>query len=82
MTTETQVRRTPDMVNSPPHYTKGGIECIDALESMLGTESFIDHCRATAVKYLWRAPHKGRLEEDLEKAEWYIRRALVVASGE
>ena len=25
----------PDMVNDPPHYTAGSVECIDALESMV-----------------------------------------------
>lgn len=25
----------PDMVQHPPHYTAGSVECIDALESMV-----------------------------------------------
>ena len=29
-----------DMVNSPPHYANGTIECIDAMEAMLTPEEF------------------------------------------
>lgn len=65
-----------DMVNRPPHYqSESGIECIDALEAALGTEAFIAHCRATAIKYLWRTGKKGAAEEDLRKAVWYANRA-------
>ena len=65
-----------DMVNRPPHYqSESGIECIEALEAALGTEAFIAHCRATAIKYLWRTGKKGAAEEDLRKAVWYATRA-------
>lgn len=30
---------TIDMVNHPPHYAQGGIECIDAMEAMLEDDS-------------------------------------------
>ena len=29
-----------------------------------------------AVKYLWRADHKGAPVQDLEKAAWYIQREI------
>mgnify|MGYP006000748631 CR=1 FL=1 len=67
-----------DMVNHPSHYTQGGIECIDALESMLGKDAFIAYCRGTAVKYLWRTGHKWDDVEDLKKAVWYIEKAISV----
>ena len=68
----------PDMVNHPSHYTQGGIECIEALEAMLGKDAFIAYCRGTAVKYLWRTGHKWDDVEDLKKAAWYIDRAINV----
>lgn len=68
----------PDMVNHPSHYTQGGIECIEALEAMLGKDAFIAYCRGTAVKYLWRTGHKWDDVEDLKKAAWYIERAINV----
>lgn len=68
-------RDATDMVDHPAHYTRGGIECIDALRAALGTRGFVDHCRACAIKYAWRSPHKGREDEDLRKAAWYLDRA-------
>lgn len=68
-----------DMVNHPPHYqSESGIECIDAIRAALGDAAFVAHCRATAVKYLWRADKKGRTIEDIEKAIWYLQRAVLV----
>jgi hypothetical protein len=65
-----------DMVNHPPHYTHGGIECIEALEAMLGADGFNAYCRGTAVKYLWRTGHKWNAEEDIKKAIWYLERLV------
>ena len=43
-----------DMVNTPPHYTMGSIECIDAIREALGPEGFESWCQGNAMKYLWR----------------------------
>ena len=67
---------TDDPVNHPPHYTQGGIECIDAIRAALGDEGFIAFCRGNALKYLWRCEHKGNPVQDLEKADWYLNRAV------
>lgn len=67
-----------DYVNSPPHYTQGNIECIDAMESAFGTQAVIDFCRCNAFKYIWRAAHKNGLE-DLNKAVWYINKIKEIA---
>ena len=64
-----------DMVNHPPHYASGGIECIDAMESAFGEESVYWFCVCNAFKYVWRHSKKNS-REDLEKARWYINRAL------
>ena len=69
-------------IRNPHHYTQGTVECIDALASMLTSEQFVAHCRATAVKYLWRAPLKGDEEGDLQKAKMYIEFALSRLSEE
>ena len=59
-----------DMVNHPPHYTQGGIECIDAMEAAYGTEAVIMFCMCNAFKYQWRFNAKnGR--EDILKCQWY-----------
>ncbi len=65
-----------DMVNHPPHYTQGGIECIDALEAATADLTGIEAvCTANAIKYLWRWKGKNGVE-DLRKAKWYIDRLI------
>lgn len=65
-----------DMVNQPPHYTRGGVECIDALASATaGLEGLDAVCTANAIKYLWRWRHKNGVE-DLRKAQWYIAKLI------
>lgn len=65
----------PDMVNSPPHYTDGGIETIDYIAAKLGPDGFKAYCVGNAMKYISRAGKKGSAKEDLSKAIWYLRRA-------
>jgi hypothetical protein len=70
-----------DNVNHPNHYTSGGIECIDALESATVNLSGIEAvCTANAIKYLWRWKQKNGVE-DLRKAKWYIDK-LIEKQGE
>lgn len=66
-----------DMVNHPSHYTSGGIECIDALESAASCHEDPVNAGLTwqVMKYLWRWPLKNGLE-DLKKAEWYLDRLI------
>lgn len=61
-----------DNVESPAHYTRGDIECIDAVKAMLTEQEFKAHCRATAMGYIWRAPFKNNEKEDLHKAIWFL----------
>lgn len=61
-----------DFVNSPAHYNKGGVECIDAIEAAV--EDFPSYCQGNAIKYLYRHAYKGNPVQDLEKAIWYINK--------
>jgi hypothetical protein len=60
-----------DPVNHPSHYTAGRVECIDAIESALGPEGFVNFLRGQVIKYTWRLAHKGNPVQDAEKAAWY-----------
>jgi|TARA_Y100000310_G_scaffold342450_1_gene445764 hypothetical protein len=60
-----------DLVNQPPHYTKGKIEVIDFIED----QKFGYHL-GNAIKYICRSFYKGKEIEDLEKAMWYIKRRI------
>jgi hypothetical protein len=64
-----------DMVNSPAHYNQGEIECIDAIKAALSEEEFRGHCKANAMKYIWREPLKGG-DESIRKAIWYLNKML------
>lgn len=62
-----------DMVNQPPHYKQGDIECIDAIRAALTEEEFRGYCKGNALKYIWRERHKGG-DESLKKADWYLNK--------
>ena len=71
-----------DLVNHPPHYNQGDIECIQAIKAALGSEGFKAYCKGQVFKYLWRAEHKhGDPILDLGKADWYMRRLLLEAEA-
>lgn len=61
-----------DPVNSPAHYTAGGIETIDFIEA-----KGLGYHLGNAVKYISRAGHKTPdATEDIRKAIWYLERYL------
>ena len=64
-----------DLVNHPPHYCTGDIECWDAMMSAFGAEWMMAYANVAAFKYSWRAKHKGKFAEDMRKAAWYNERA-------
>jgi len=66
---------TPDNVNSPAHYGKGKIECIDYIEDFLTKEEYIGYLRGNIAKYLHRWRYKNK-QEDLLKAQWYLDRLV------
>lgn len=69
MTEETMGK---EMVNHPSHYNQGSIETITVIHDwQLGFSS------GNALKYISRAAHKGKKEEDLKKAIWYLEDAGV-----
>lgn len=70
-----------DNVNHPSHYTQGDIECIDAMLSAFGKEAVQNYCQCNAFKYLWRANLKGKPEEDMQKARWYVDKWLQLRKG-
>ena len=65
-----------DMVNSPPHYNKYGVECIEAIQSATG-EGFEYYLQGNIIKYLWRYRYKNGVQ-DLEKAQWYLSRLIEI----
>ena len=64
------------MVDHPPHYNNGHVECIEAIEAMLTPDEFIGYLRGNSLKYRWRFRYKSKPIEDLRKARWYEERLL------
>ena len=64
-----------DPVNHPAHYKVGGVETIDFIEA-----KGLTYHLGNAVKYISRADHKGNRKQDLEKAKWYLERAIAQSS--
>ena len=65
-------------VHSPSHYTTGQVEVIDLLEDIAERydDPKIAYLVSTAAKYIYRSPFKNNQKEDLEKAVWYLQRAI------
>jgi hypothetical protein len=73
-------RAMGDPVNSPDHYTAGGIETIDYLRAKLTPEEYRGFLLGNALKYLSRAGRKGPGLTDLQKCAWYIDK--LIAEGQ
>jgi len=65
-----------DEVNTPAHYTQGGIECIDAIEAQLTKQEFIGFLRGQIAKYNWRMGLKGSVLVDAQKCQWYNNKLI------
>lgn len=70
-----------DVVNQPPHYNRGGVECIDYIEQQLSPEAFKGYLEGNMIKYMHRYKYKNGLE-DLKKAQWYLERLTMTTSKE
>lgn len=73
---ELHVPASADMVNQPPHYTQGGVECIDAIQAAVtGKPPYEAWLVGQIIKYLWRYNFKNGAE-DVKKAEFYLKRLV------
>jgi hypothetical protein len=61
-----------DPVNLPAHYRSGNIECIDYIKDMMSPEAYRGYLLGNVTKYLHRYRFKGKPQEDLKKAMWYL----------
>ena len=63
----------PEAVNHPEHYggERNPYEAIKVIEAW-----GLDFHLGNVVKYVSRAGKKGAAKQDLEKAKWYLERAI------
>ena len=65
-----------DMVNSPNHYNRNGIEVFDIMRAFYGDDVYEHFCLCSAQKYVTRCRLKGKYLEDLKKARKCIDRIV------
>lgn len=76
LNTSQQSEKVIDIINKAGHYNYGEIEVIDFIEQVIEHyPSVVANSIANVIKYVARAPHKNDVQ-DLEKAEYYIKRAI------
>ena len=64
--------KAKEAVNHPEHYNRGKFEVIDVIKDW-----DLNFPLGNTVKYIARAPHKEKPEEDLRKASWYLDYEIV-----
>lgn len=70
------------MVEQPPHYNQGGVECIVAIEASMSSEGFKGYLKGNVLKYMWRYEQKGRSFQDLSKAKWYLEKLILAVKAD
>ena len=72
-----------DQVNHPSHYKQGRVEAIEVIEDVVAgaPDAVTGYLVGQTLKYLLRAWHKGNTMQDLQKAAWYLNRAIDKLSG-
>lgn len=68
-----------DVVKQPPHYKAGSFEVIDEMLMVFGPQRTYDFCILNAWKYRARAPFKGNMTQDMDKANRYLEMARQIA---
>lgn len=77
---KTPLSQSGDSVNHPDHYKSGGIEVIDLMKAKMSPQEFLGYLRGNIIKYVLRAPFKGKPVEDMRKARWYIDKWVEVSN--
>lgn len=70
-------KKEKDIINHPEHYTKGGIEVRDFIDSWN-----LDFNSGNIIKYVVRAPYKGTELQDLKKAQNYLNHLIELKEKE
>lgn len=65
----------PAAPEDPARYSRGGVECIDAIRAALDPVEYRGFCKGSVLGYVWREKYKGG-DRDLGKAGDFIGYAL------
>lgn len=67
-----------NQLDSPSHYTFGGIETIDYMQAKMSEDEFFGYLKGNIIKYISRSKHKGNELDDLKKAQWYLNKLIKI----
>lgn len=67
-----------DMVNQPPHYTRGRVEVIDFIEDCVtdAPDAVVGGLHWQVIKYISRLWLKHNSLQDAKKCRWYLDRLI------
>lgn len=65
-----------DVINKPSHYHSNGTDVIGFAEAQFSDDELKGFYRINAIKYLTRYDKKGTPEDDLQKADFYLRKLI------
>jgi len=67
-----------DLVNQPPHYTRGRVEVIDVIEDWVeaAPDAVVGGLQWQVIKYISRLWLKENSLQDAKKARWYLDRLI------
>ena len=65
-----------NQVDHPEHYQANGIETIEVIEGYN-----LNFNLGNVIKYILRSDKKGNKKQDLEKAQWYLKREIEKFKG-
>ena len=71
-----EVKEEEDSPLSPSHYSRFPIQPLDFIE-----RNGLSFLEGNVIKYVLRAPYKGRRTEDLRKARVYLNRLIARAEA-
>ena len=79
----TDLSNDNDDVNHPSHYNEYSFEVIDIIDEVVPNfpSTIAGHLQNT-IKYIFRAPFKNSMKQDLEKAAWYLNHAIKILDKE
>lgn len=64
-----------DIVNTPNHYHKGGVDVLTFVDGKLSSERIAGFYQINILKYVTRYKEKNGIE-DLNKAEFYLKKLI------
>jgi hypothetical protein len=70
------------VIDSPPHYNSGSIECIVYLKDNMPFDNYLGYLEGNIKKYLHRWRYKQKPLDDLKKASWYLGKLIEELNNE